>query len=164
MEIGPVLSGDIPAVVALVERAFADGKDAKVSDWFSFPEMATTIERGRGVCLVARDRQSIQAVIYAQQENPINGPEGREKWVIVLAAVEPDQAGFGLGSALLGALEMAARVRGAHKMFVYTNDTDTRVIRFYERRGHEVAGLIRDYQHGAHNSAVFLLKHLPDAA
>ena len=86
--------------------------------------------------------------------------EGLEKWVIVLAAVDPAWAAQGVGTRLLDELEFLVAARGGRKLFVYTNAGDDRVIRFYQRCGYSDAGWVRDYQHGTANSAVFLLKHL----
>jgi len=99
-------------------------------------------------------------MIYAQQENPINGKEGLDKWVIVIAAVKAGVTGSGIGSGLLKTMEEHAREQKASKMFVYTNKDDDKVIHFYQKNGYEDAGWIRDYQYGRGNSAVFLLKYL----
>jgi ribosomal protein S18 acetylase RimI-like enzyme len=101
-------------------------------------------------------------MIYAQQENPINGKEGTEKWVIVILAVDPNTKGQGIGSELLHAIEAESAKSGATKLFVYTNKGDEDVVGFYKRNGFGDAGWVRDYQHGKDNDAVFLLKHLKE--
>ncbi len=162
MKIFPIkVPEDLEIAKSVVEKSFSVTPDSLISEWFSFSEMIKNIHEGRGVCLkaVSGDNQLL-GILYAQQENPINGKEGLDKWVIVLAAVLPDQSGKGVGSALLTEAEDVAKERGASKMFVYTNKDDEKVINFYRKNGYEDAGWIKDYQYGKDNSAVFLLKYL----
>ena len=145
----------------IAERAFGATPDSAISEWFSFAEMKKAIESGRGACIKAiSDDGQLLGFIYAQQENPINGKEGLDKWVIVITAVEPEASGKGIGALLLKAIEQEAAARNASKMFVYTNMGDDRVVNFYRKNGYADAGWIRDYQYGQDNSAVFLLKYL----
>jgi len=156
-----LLPDDLQAVEAVAESSFVSTPDSSLEEWFSFDQMQMYIAEGRGMCLKAvSDEGEVVGMIYAQQENPINGKEGLDKWVIVIAAVNPDQTGRGVGSGLLQAMEEHARQKGASKMFVYTNKDDDKVIHFYQKNGYEDAGWIRDYQYGRGNSAVFLLKYL----
>lgn len=142
-------------------QAFSTTSDASLAQWFSFEEMVSLIDRRLGVCLKAVDEDNrIIGMTFAQQESPINGQESKEKWVIILAAVAPDYAGQGVGSALLKALEEHVVKTGAVKLFVYTNKDDEKVINFYRRNGYEDAGWIKDYQYGQGNSAIWLLKYL----
>jgi ribosomal protein S18 acetylase RimI-like enzyme len=155
------LPEDLDALRKATEAAFASTPDASLDQWFSFGYMQEQIKQARGVCIKAVDEQgNIVGVMYAQQESPINGPEGTEKWVINLSAVIPELAGRGIGSALLQATEQQARDFGAKKMFVFTNKGDEQVVRFYEKCHYEYAGWIKDYQYGDDNAAVFLLKYL----
>ena len=152
---------DLDELIKVAEASFAKTPDASLKEWFSFEEMKKQIELGRGICIKAvSESGDIIGLTYAQQENPINGPEGEEKWVIVLAGVDPSASGKGVGSALLGGIEKAAKNGNATKMFVFTNKDDLDVISFYKKNGYEDAGWVRDYQYGKDNSAVFLLKYL----
>ena len=152
---------DMYSVQQVVKNAFSSTSDSSINEWFSFNEMINQIKMGRGVCVkaISEDGTTI-GMTYAQQENPINGREGLEKWVIVLAAVDPGSASQGVGSLLLKEIEQQALQKSAIKMFVYTNSDDDRVIHFYKKNGYEDAGWIKDYQYGSGNSAVFLLKNL----
>lgn len=152
---------DIEAVRHVAELAFGDTPDASLEQWFSFAEMEKTIKNSRGICLkaVSDDEQTV-GMLYAQAENPINGKEGLEKWVIVILAVDPQSKGKGIGSALLKEIEQQAKNKGVAKMFVYTNKDDEQVINFYRKNNYKDAGYIKDYQYGKDNSAVFLLKYL----
>lgn len=146
---------------AIAEKAFGGNTDAELSEWFSFAEMTRMVQEGAGICVGATsDKDELIGWMYAQQESPINGPEGAEKWVIIMAAIDPQSSGSGVGSKLLKELEHGAHDRGARKMFVFTNDGDDRVINFYHKCGYKNAGRIDDYQYGENNSAVFLLKYL----
>ncbi len=152
---------DLSAIRKVCEAAFTEGGDANIDIWFSFEEMLRNIAMLRGCCLKAVDeKEEICGTIYAQAESPINGPEGLEKWVINLMAVHPDSAGQGIGSALISALEQEARRWGIIKIFIFANETDLPVQRFYQKNGYQPAGRIQDYQYGENNSAVFLLKYL----
>jgi ribosomal protein S18 acetylase RimI-like enzyme len=154
---------DVSSLISVAEKAFSVSPDAKIDKWFSFEEMVKAIEVGRGVCVTASDESgNVIGLTYAQQESPINGPEGLEKWVIVMAAVEPDFSGKVVGSNLLKAVEDQARQKGATKMFAYTNAGDDKVIHFYHKNGYEDAGYIKNYQYGKDNSAVFLIKNFAE--
>ncbi len=155
------ISDDLLEVRNVAESSFSITSDFSLDEWFSFDEMKKMIEQKRGICLKAiSDENEVIGMIYAQQENPINGREGLEKWVIVIAAVKAGAEGNGVGSSLLKEMEKYAKENGAIKMFVYTNKDDERVVHFYQKNGYEDAGWIRDYQYGTENSAVFLLKYL----
>jgi len=162
MQVTPIdLTKDLDEVKKVAVSAFGSTPDASLDEWFSFNEMEEQIKKDKGFCLKAvSDEEEIVGILYAQYENPINGKEGMDKWVIVIAAVDPRVEGKGVGSALLRAIEQQARQRNVSKMFVYTNKGDEQVINFYRKNGYEDAGYIKDYQYGKGNSAVFLLKYL----
>jgi len=152
---------DFDTVKKVVQSAFSSTSDSSLSEWLSFSEMEKMIIQKRGMCIKAVDsRNNIIGSIYAQQENPINGREGLEKWVIVALAVNPNDSGKGIGSGLIKAMEQYAKKHGAIKMFAYTNKEDDRVVHFYKNNGYQDAGWIKDYQYGKDNSAIFLLKYL----
>lgn len=152
---------DLVGLRSVAESAFASTDDSSLEEWFSFDQMVQAIEQSRGVCIKATEESGeIVGMTYAQQENPINGKEGLEKWVIVIAAVKKGHSGKGIGSGLLSAIEKEAKEQGAVKMFVYTNKDDEDVVSFYKKNTYEDAGWIRDYQFGENNSAIFLLKYL----
>lgn len=155
------LPDDLDEVQKVAKSSFSVTADASLDEWFSFEEMKKMIEQKRGICLkaVSDDGETV-GMMYAQQENSINGKEGLEKWVIVIAAVIEGMTGNGVGSSLLREMEEYAKAHGAIKMFVYTNKDDEKVVHFYQKNGYEDAGWIRDYQYGEGNSAVFLLKYL----
>lgn len=155
------ISNDLASLRGVAESAFASTDDSSLEEWFSFDQMAQAIEQSRGACIKAIDESGeVVGMTYAQQENPINGKEGLEKWVIVIAAVKEGYSGKGIGSGLLSAIEKEAKKQGAVKMFVYTNKDDEDVVSFYKKNAYEDADWIRDYQYGENNSAVFLLKYL----
>lgn len=155
------LPEDMASITQVAAAAFESTPDASLDEWFSFPEMEKMISENRGMCIKAvSDKDEVLGMIYAQQENPINGKEGLEKWVIIIAAVKEGATGSGIGTGLLAAMEMYAQSHGAKKMFVFTNQDDDRVIHFYQKNGYEDAGWIKNYQYGTDNSAVFLLKNL----
>ena len=144
----------------IAESAFV-GDDSNIDKWFSFDEMIKNIGSGRGACIMAlSENGAVLGFIYAEQESPINGIEGREKWVIVITAIEPNLSGKGIGTALLNAIETQAKLNNVLKLFVYTNKDDIKVINFYIKNGYSEAGQITDYQYGRSNTPIFLLKYL----
>lgn len=154
------IEDDIAELRKIAQKAFKDSSDAKLEEWFSFAEMSKAIKEGRGVCVKVNLESKPVGFIYAQQESPINGREGLEKWVIVMTAVDPIFSGKGVGVLLLKEIEKQAASKGARKVFVYTNKNDDDVVRFYKKNGYADAGWIKDYQYGEDNSAVFLIKYL----
>lgn len=165
MQVIPItIEKDLERVKEIATQAFATTPDASLDQWFSFSEMEKAIKEDRGLCLKSvNDEGSVIGILYAQEENPINGKEGREKWVIVISAVDPKMTGKGIGSALLKEMERQLSTNGVMKLFVYTNKDDEQVINFYRKNGYEAAGYVREYQYGKGNSAVFLLKYLSQA-
>jgi ribosomal protein S18 acetylase RimI-like enzyme len=155
------LEKDIDEIINITNKAFFRTPDADLSNWFSFSEMKKMVDQNTGLCLKAIDENNkIIGMICAQQESLINGKEGKEKWVIVITAVDPNESGKGTGSKLLEKLEEILKKREIKKLFVYTNKEDEKVINFYKQNNYEDAGWIKDYQYGQRNSAIFLLKYL----
>ena len=152
------LKKDLQAIEIVVEKGFSDTPDAKLSDWYSFSEMTSSIEKGSGMCLKCVEDGKTIGIVHAQEENPINGREGREKWVITCIAVMPESKGKGIGSRLLRAIEAEAKKHGTIKLFVHTNKNDERVIKFYLKNGYKTAGTVNNYYYDG--SAIFLLKFL----
>lgn len=152
---------DLQEIISVTQDAFADGSDSSLSDWLSFKEIEKQISIGKGICLKAIDESGkILGITYAEQERPVNGREGLEKWVVILAAVLKSESGKGIGSQLLSSLEESISSLGGVKIFIFTNEGDEQVINFYKKNGYRDVGRIENYQYGKGNSAVFLLKYL----
>lgn len=152
---------DLEVIQKIAQESFSETPDSSLSEWFSFEEMQKEISENRGICLKAvAENNEVVGLTYAQQESPINGKEGREKWVIIIAGVKPTFVGKSVGSELLKTLEQKVKELGCKKLFTFTNKDDEQVIRFYHNNGFQDAGWIKDYQYGEGNSAVFLLKLL----
>ncbi len=133
-------------IIELISLSFSLTSDSALGEWLSFDEMRGVINREQGVCIGATDEfGTLVSMIYAQQENPVNGKEGAEKWVIIVEAIHPKQKNKGIGSNLLRAIEDCVRKNGGKKMFVFTNEGDERVINFYKKNNYKDAGHIRDY-------------------
>ncbi|MBT6690001.1 GNAT family N-acetyltransferase [archaeon] len=148
-------------IIELISLSFSHTSDSSLDEWLSFSEIKKAMDRGEGVCLEAVDESGLLiGMIYAQQENLVNGKEGFEKWVVIVEAVHPNKRGKGVGSSLLEAVEVYVKKKGAKKMFVFTNKKDKGVIDFYKKNDYEDAGWVKDYQYGEDNSAVFLLKYI----
>jgi len=152
------LDTDLPLVQDVIQRSFSQTSDSNIDDWFSINEMVNSIQSKRGICLKALDGKEIVGIIHAQTENPINGREGKEKWIITNISVIPNKTRKGVGTSLLQKLEEEAILHNVLKMFVHTNLGDNKVIHFYKKNGYEDAGKIKDYYYNG--SAVFLIKYL----
>jgi ribosomal protein S18 acetylase RimI-like enzyme len=156
-----LLPNDLNAIKATIQNAFKNTTDGQISNWLSFPYMETMIHQNRGLGIKAMDENNrITGIIYAQQENPVNGLEGEEKWSIIVLAVLPEYIGLGTGSSLIKELENKLYHRNVRKLFTFTNVQDKETITFYEKNGFSIAGVIREYQYGKGNNACFLMKYL----
>lgn len=69
------------------------------------------------------------------------GGFGRSAYLKMLG-VRPDQAGTGVGAALLSALEATV---ASHDLFLLTSDFNVDAQRFYQRQGYEQIGAIPGY-------------------
>ncbi|MBN8635922.1 MAG: GNAT family N-acetyltransferase [Anaerolineae bacterium] len=69
------------------------------------------------------------------------GGFGRSAYLRMLG-VRPDQAGAGVGAALLSALEATV---ASHDLFLLTSDFNVDAQRFYQRQGYEQIGAIPGY-------------------
>ena len=69
------------------------------------------------------------------------GGFGRSAYLRMLG-VRPDQAGGGVGAALLSALEATV---ASHDLFLLTSDFNVDAQRFYQRQGYEQIGAIPGY-------------------
>ena len=155
------LPKDLISIEETIQNAFKNTSDAEISNWLSFSYMETMINQNRGMGIKGMDENNqVTGVIYAQQENPVNGKEGEEKWSIIVLAVLPEYVGRGIGSLLIKELENKLRHHNVKKLFTFTNEYDKDTIKFYEKNGYSVAGVIREYQYGDGNNACFLMKYL----
>lgn len=66
--------------------------------------------------------------------------EGEECEVVSLDSVNENR---GTGSALLEAAARAARAKGCRRLSLYTTNDNTRAMRFYQKRGFDMAGFFR---------------------
>ncbi len=121
MKIIPIdIDIDLNEVKKVVESSFSETQDSLLEEWFSFLEMEKMIREDRGLCLKAvSDDGDMVGIIYAQQESPINGKEGIEKWVIVVVGVDQKHSGKGLGSFLLKELEERVKGGGVKNVYLY---------------------------------------------
>lgn len=66
------------------------------------------------------------------------GHDGHRGWLYYVAAL-PDARGLGIGRRMVEAAEDWLRERGVAKAQLLVRDTNTAVVRFYERLGYETA-------------------------
>ena len=120
-------AGDEAAVVALWQ---ACGLVVSYND----PAADFRLARGRSNSdvLIAVDPQGI--VVGAVMV----GHDGHRGWIYYLAA-DPCRRRQGIGKKLVEAAELWLEARGISKLQLLIRDTNTEVIRFYERIGFEIA-------------------------
>lgn len=160
MKITPIRpKADLDKVEEVIRLAFSETSDSNIDDWFSLEEMSNSIKSGVGACFKAFESgDKIVGIVHGQQENPINGREGIEKWIVTNIAVIPNRTGQGIGGKLLNAIESEAVKNGATKIYTHTNKGDSKVINFYKKYGYSDAGYVDHYYYDS--SAVFLIKVL----
>ena len=66
------------------------------------------------------------------------GHDGHRGWIYYLAA-DPDRRRQGIGRKLVAAAQTWLKERGIAKLQLMIRDTNTDVVRFYERIGFEIA-------------------------
>jgi len=86
-----------------------------------------------GFCAVSPDGERVGVALYE--------PAGREWQLVVLEAVERFT---GIGTALVAAVRAAAASAGCHRLWLVTTNDNLDALRFYQRRGFEVAAVHRD--------------------
>lgn len=155
------LPQDSNTIKDVIQASFSETPDAKIDQWLSFSYMEQMINQNRALGFVANiSADIVTGMIYTQQENPVNGIEGEEKWVISVLAVLPEYTSKGLGSRLIREVEKTLKDKNVKKLFTFTNEKDEKVIHFYEKNGFTKAGIIKNYQYGVENNACFLMKYL----
>jgi len=90
------------------------------------------VDAARADGLLACDAASVRAGFLLHRPVAVG-------WEIVL--LDAFQPGRGIGTALVGACETAARAAGASRLAVMTTNDNLRALRFYQRRGFKLVAL-----------------------
>ncbi len=146
LPIRPATPADVPAVHALIERAYRG--DTARAGWTHEADLlvgprtdagsvaAIVAAPGRGF-LVADDG----AAIVACAEVSLNGDTG----YLGQLAVDPSRQATGIGRAIIAAAEARARDHGAALMEMTVIDRRAELIAYYGRRGYAPTGEVRPF-------------------
>lgn len=108
-------------------------RDCFGEDAWSYPELAGELQRDCGIFLVTGTRGACIGWVMAGEAE------------LLRIAVHPRHRRHGLGRALLGAFEAAARSQGARRAFLEVRRDNAAARGLYEARGWRTATLRRRY-------------------
>lgn len=121
---------DIPAIVAVVNRAYRVEDAIVEGDRTDAGDAAQHLQRGRFV--LAEEEGGLAGVVYVELAPP--------RGYFGMLAVEPAAQGHGLGAALVKEAEARASVAGCRYMEMSVINVRTGLASWYERLGYEPAG------------------------
>ena len=143
MHLEPLSDGDVPAVVALMNRAYRGvGADAgwnteadyidgdRTSEALLREEIAATPQ---GALLVWRESGEIQGCVWLE-------PEESDVWYLGSLTIDPRAQNAGLGRRLLAASEDWVRMRGGREIRMTVVNVRDTLIAWYARRGYQPNG------------------------
>lgn len=128
-------AADIPAIVALVNRAYLIEQFCVAGDRTDAAEIARMLEDGT-ILLAERDGAPIGCVYVALQ---------RDHGYFGLLSVDPTAQGQGLGRALIDAAEAWCRAAGCREIRIRTIDVRTELPPFYRRLGYAEIGITEPF-------------------
>lgn len=118
-----------------------------LSDWFDINAIGTIPEKAVAVMVTDNDNNII-GFSHVRQENRINGPEGKEKWVFSILGVDPKHQGKGIGNLIIDKLKEGIIKEDGKYLFARTDQTRQDTIRFYLHHGFQHDGVINHYYYG----------------
>jgi ribosomal protein S18 acetylase RimI-like enzyme len=148
-------SGDVEAVVALVESAYRG--EVSRAGWTTEADLlggrrtdadaVADIIGGGSVLLLAEDADG--ALVGCCQLEPVANERGPDACYFGLFAVDPQRQGGGIGDQLLAWAEQTAQDRlGASVMEMTVIAQRDELIAWYERRGYAQTGETRPFHYG----------------
>lgn len=145
--IRPVMSGDLPALKAVIEANSLfppDMLDDMMCGYLNGEasnDIWLTLDNGAPV-----------AIVYCAPERMTSGT-----WNLYLIAVHPDQQGEGRGAALMTHVEHSLAVRGERVLLVETSGLPDfeRTREFYRKIGYEEEARIRDFYKAGEDKIIF---------
>lgn len=141
----PVSDDEVPAVVALLNRAYRGGGAS--SGWSTEADFIagdrTTNDLLRAD-LAAKPAASLLKWVDERRDRFIGcvwlEPVGGETWYLGSLAIDPEQQNGGLGRAMLAAAEQWVRARGARRVRMKVVNVRESLIAWYVRRGYRKTG------------------------
>lgn len=130
-ELREARAADLPAVQRITAQAYAVWLPV-----LGYPPQPVTEDHGpridRGEVLLACDGERVLGLIVVESH--------ADHALIFNVAVDPEQAGRGVGSRLIAEAERRARAAGKARMTLYTNALMARNVGFYETLGYAETG------------------------
>lgn len=130
MEFRFAVESDLPAITAVVNRAFEVERFFKTDDRLSVPRAGEYFQRGR--FLLAEDSTRLTGCVFVELRG--------DRAYLGLLSVDPAVQGTGLGRRLAAAAEEFAREMGAHHMDLTVVNLRTELLPLYEKLGYTVSG------------------------
>ncbi len=121
---------DLPALTALINKAFQVEAFFIVRDRLTLEEAQTQFEKGR--FLLAEENGGLAGVVYVELRG--------ERSYLGLLSVNPDLQKTGLGRRLMAAAEEFAREMGSHHMDLTVVNLRTELPPFYRKLGYTETG------------------------
>jgi GNAT superfamily N-acetyltransferase len=147
----PITDDDVPAVVALMNRAYrgAGGTRSWAVETDYLAGDRTTVdvfradlaERPAATVLKWVDGPSFSGAVWLE-------PLGEGVWYLGSFAIEPDRQNGGLGRVMLAAAEDWARERGAKRVRMTVINLREALISWYLRRGYRRTGEMEPFPYG----------------
>lgn len=144
ISIRPLQSEDIPAVCALVAAL------PTAAQWS--PEAYGQLLEEPGRVIILLDEEKIIGLVALR----VIANEAE----ILNLAVDPSHRRQGHATRLLAVAAEAARVRGAHTLFLEVRESNSSAIQFYESRGFRRAGLRPGYYRQPAEAAVLMMREI----
>lgn len=120
----------------------AETIERKLAEWYDVDELADSIDRADGVCLVADDGERTaasadDAVVGFVQAGPAPDDDAETTYVLARIYLRPERWGEGIGTRLLDQAIGAIRERGAETLRLGVFADNDAAVGFYEARGFE---------------------------
>lgn len=128
VEITPLGEADIPAIIAINNRAFAGHREQGAMTEAAFSAMTELAWFSRDGVLVARTAQGVVGFCVTKREGSGVGE-------VYLLAVDPAASGVGLGSALAAAGFSELATQGATRAVVWTDESNRAATHLYRELG-----------------------------
>ncbi len=148
----PATDADIPAIVALMNRAYRDTSEASwttEADYISGARTNETMLRDD----IAGDPDATMLVWRRPAGGPLLGcvwlqPEKEGVWYLGSLSVDPGEQNRGLGRSLLAAAEAWAQEHGARRIKMTVINVRDALLAWYARRGYAPTGETEPFPYG----------------
>ncbi len=148
----PATDADLPALAALINRAYRGAREAAWSNETAYLSGDRTSEALLREELAGSPSASL--LKWTEGDDPAPRgcvwlePLGDATWYLGSLCVDPDRQNGGQGRTLLAAAEAWARGRGAARVRMSVVNVRGSLVAWYERRGYAPTGQTRPFPYG----------------